>query len=90
MRHGHFEIRTENALSMVLPPTTQIIVSALPDEMSSLKMRSRLDFFFNRRTGGGSENHTVWRGGGGHIMPPSISANMRAKATNFGGYLGPH
>ena len=28
--------------------------------------------------------------GGGHIMPPSISAPMRAAATNFGGYLGPH
>ena len=27
---------------------------------------------------------------GGHIMPPSISAPMRANATNFGGYLGPH
>ena len=24
----------------------------------------------NTRTGGGSENHTVWRGG--HIMPPPI------------------
>ena len=23
--------------------------------------------FFNTRTGGGSENHTVWRGGGGGI-----------------------
>ena len=43
----------------------------------------------NTRTGGGSENHTVWRGG--HIMPPpSISAPMRANATNFGGYLGPY
>ena len=30
-------------------------------------------------------------GGGGHIMPPpSISAPMRASATNFGGYLGPY
>ena len=38
----------------------------------------------NTRTGGGSENHTFWRGGG-HIMPPSISAPMRANATNFGG-----
>ena len=43
----------------------------------------------NTRTGGGSENHTDWRGG--HIMPPpSISAPMRARATNFGGYLGPY
>ena len=25
--------------------------------------------FVNTRTGGGSENHTDWRGGG-HIMPP--------------------
>ena len=30
-------------------------------------------------------------GGGGHIMPPpSISAPMRASATNFEGYLGPY
>ena len=41
----------------------------------------------NTRTGGGSENHTVWRGWG-HIMPPSISAPMRANTSNFGGYLG--
>ena len=29
-------------------------------------------------------------GGGGHIMPPSISAPMRASATKFGDYLGPY
>ena len=42
----------------------------------------------NTRTGGGSENHTVWRGA--YNAPPSISAPMRASATNFGGYLGPY
>ena len=47
----------------------------------------RPDITFNTRTGGGSENHTVWRGGA-YNAPPSISAPMRANATNFGGYLG--
>ena len=43
----------------------------------------------NTRTGEVSENHTVWRGGGAYNFR-SISAPMRAAATNFGGYLGPH
>ena len=29
-------------------------------------------------------------GGGTYNAPPSISAPMRASATNFGGYLGPY
>ena len=29
-------------------------------------------------------------GGGAYNAPPSISAPMRASATNFGGYLGPY
>ena len=47
--------------------------------------------WLNTRTGGGGLRITPSGGGGGHIMPPpSISAPMRASATNFGGYLGPY
>ena len=44
--------------------------------------------YLNTRTGGGSENHTVSRGA--YLIPPSISAPMRAAETNFDGCLGPH
>ena len=49
-----------------------------------------LHWIVNTRTGGGLRITPSGGGGGGHIMPPSISAPMRARATNFGGYLGPY
>ena len=42
----------------------------------------------NTSTGEVSENHSVWRGGGGQIMPPSISTAIRATATKFLGVPG--
>ena len=53
--------------------------------LAKLKMH-----LLNTRTGEGSENHTAWRGGGAYNAPPSISAPMRASATNFEGYIGPY
>ena len=42
---------------------------------------------FNTRTGGGSENHTVW--GGEHIMPPLIDlSSYESQRNEFRGLSG--
>ena len=35
---------------------------------------SEKDWGLNTRTGGGSENHTVWRGGGAYNAPIDLSS----------------
>ena len=70
------EIRTLNKNDILEKPQGGCINPSVPAKV-------------NTRTGGGVwESHRLE--GGGIYCPPSISAPMRASATNFGGYLGPY